>query len=90
MSITKVHWPPMNKFACKLHGYIVYFVVVLASVLKSNNYLSFSSLFSFGLFTLLWLFIFSLPLSLLCALLCFSRMVEAGTGYGRQIEKQTG
>ncbi len=18
------HWPPMNKFACKLHGYIVY------------------------------------------------------------------
>ncbi len=23
--MTKVHWPPMNKFACKLHGYIVYF-----------------------------------------------------------------
>ncbi len=22
---TTVHWPPMNKFACKLHGYIVYF-----------------------------------------------------------------
>ncbi len=26
MSIPKVHWPPMNKFACKLHGYIVYFL----------------------------------------------------------------
>ncbi len=25
MCIAKVHWPPMNKFACKLHGYIVYF-----------------------------------------------------------------
>ncbi len=23
-SMAKVHWPPMNKFACKLHGYIVY------------------------------------------------------------------
>ena len=21
---TEVHWPPMNKFSCKLHGYIVY------------------------------------------------------------------
>ena len=20
-----VHWPPMNKFTCKLHGYMVYF-----------------------------------------------------------------
>ncbi len=25
-SVTKVHWPPMNKFVCKLHGYIVYFM----------------------------------------------------------------
>ncbi len=24
-AMTKVHWPPMNKFVCKLHGYIVYF-----------------------------------------------------------------
>ncbi len=24
MCMTKVHLPPMNKFACKLHGYIVY------------------------------------------------------------------
>ncbi len=23
--MAKVHLPPMNKFACKLHGYIVYF-----------------------------------------------------------------
>ncbi len=23
--MTKVHLPPMKKFACKLHGYIVYF-----------------------------------------------------------------
>ncbi len=22
--MAKEHWPPMNKFACKLHGYIVY------------------------------------------------------------------
>ena len=27
-SMAKVHWPPMNKFACKLHGYIVYLVVL--------------------------------------------------------------
>ena len=25
MYIARVHRPPMNKFACKLHGYIVYF-----------------------------------------------------------------
>ena len=25
-SMAKMHWPPMNKFACKLHGYIVYFI----------------------------------------------------------------
>ena len=24
-SMAIMHWPPMNKFACKLHGYIVYF-----------------------------------------------------------------
>ncbi len=24
-SMTKVHWPPVNKFVCKLHWYIVYF-----------------------------------------------------------------
>ncbi len=23
-SMANMHWPPMNKFACKLHGYIVY------------------------------------------------------------------
>ncbi len=28
-SMTKVHWPPMNKFVCKLHGYIVYFTISL-------------------------------------------------------------
>ncbi len=22
--VIKVHWPPMSKFVCKLHGYIVY------------------------------------------------------------------
>ena len=26
-SVVKVHWPPMNTFACKLHGYIVYFLL---------------------------------------------------------------
>ena len=26
--MAKVHWPPMNKFACKLHGYIVYFILI--------------------------------------------------------------
>ena len=25
MYIARVHWPPMNKFVCKIHGYIVYF-----------------------------------------------------------------
>ncbi len=25
-----MHWPPMNKFACKLHGYIVYFGIDFA------------------------------------------------------------
>ena len=24
-ALTKVHWPPMNNFVCKLQGYIVYF-----------------------------------------------------------------
>ena len=24
-----VHWPPLNKFACKLHGYIVYLYIAL-------------------------------------------------------------
>ncbi len=29
-----VHWPPpsMNKFACKLHGYIVYLTLFLSEV----------------------------------------------------------
>ncbi len=27
MPIANMHWPPMNKFACKLHGYIVYFII---------------------------------------------------------------
>ena len=26
-AMTKVHWPPMNKFVCKLHGYIVYLIL---------------------------------------------------------------
>ena len=25
--IARVHWPPMNKFVCKLHGYIVYLLL---------------------------------------------------------------
>ena len=29
LSIAMVHWPPMNKFAYKLHGYIVYFFLIL-------------------------------------------------------------
>ncbi len=27
MCMAKVHLPPMNKFVCKLHGYIVYFIL---------------------------------------------------------------
>ncbi len=33
--MTKVHWPPMNKFVCKLHGYIVY--VPVNMVLQYHN-----------------------------------------------------
>ena len=32
--MAKVHWPPMKKFACKLHGYIVYFLYILELVDK--------------------------------------------------------
>ncbi len=35
MYMTKVHLPPMNKFACKLHGYIVYFIIKFN---RSNRY----------------------------------------------------
>ncbi len=34
-SITKMHWPPMNKFACKLHGHIVH--LILCSGIFSIN-----------------------------------------------------
>ncbi len=33
MCMTKGHLPPMNKFACKLHGYIVYLHITLLSKL---------------------------------------------------------
>ena len=28
----RVHWPPINKFVCKLHGYIVYFQVQIFQI----------------------------------------------------------
>ncbi len=35
----KVHWPSMNKFVCKLHGYIVYFLynITLGESTKNRN-----------------------------------------------------
>ncbi len=38
-SETKVHWPPRNKFASKLHGYIVYFSSTLVPFLRIWNHL---------------------------------------------------
>ncbi len=43
LCMAKVHLPPMNKFACKLHGYIVYFILntvftCTVLVLWSQNY----------------------------------------------------
>ncbi len=36
--LAMVHWPPMNKFACKLHGYIVYFIWWEANHIPSHSH----------------------------------------------------
>ncbi len=38
MCMAKVHLPPMNKFACKLHGYIVYLDHRLTATSQTGNF----------------------------------------------------